>query len=74
MNYQGTPVGIIMANALFEEEQAAQSEKRDPSTQNALTAFARLTSNTIPDELAIEIFDVVFPEYTKIRDRKLKKN
>jgi hypothetical protein len=72
MKYQSTPVGVIMANALFEEEQTAQSEKRGPSTQNALTAFARLTDNTIPYEKAVQIFDVVFPEYTKIRNRKLK--
>ena len=71
-NYKGQPVGIIMANALFEEDQAARNEKRGPSTKKALVAFERLTDSTIPYEQAVAIFDIVFPEYIKIRNRKLK--
>lgn len=63
---KNTPNGILMAQAIMDEERAAHRQKRTPCSSNAIKLFRRRTKRKLSDEQIGELFDLVFNEYRKI--------
>lgn len=61
------PNGILMAEAMMDEQKAAQLEQRECSSSNAIRLFQeRKSGKRLSDDQATELFEIVFPEFCRV--------